>query len=377
LIPQVEILNYQRKNIVIIKIPEFPIKPLSVKGKCFKRSGSANRIMTPQEIANMYLASASMSWDAFPVQESSMEDIDTDKLKKYVTRVNEAGRRNIPDNESPLETLKKLGLINKDKPSWAAILLFGKDPSRFLPQAAIHCGRFKDEVLIIDDLMIRGTVIEQVEEGMDFLRKNLNVKFIMTGKPEREEIWDYPLEALREALINAVCHRDYSISSNTEIRIYNNELIISSPGSLPAGMTIEALYEVHSSVLRNKGIASIFYDLGLIEQWGSGIGKMRHTCKIMGMPEPVFRENHFFKVVFNKDIYTEEYLSDLGLNERQIKAVMYIKEKGRIKSSEYQQITGLSNEGVRKDIKVMMKKNIIVQKGKGRNTHYLLKSVGD
>ena len=82
LIPQVEVLNYQRKNIVIIKIAEFPIKPLSVKGKCFKRSGNANRIMTPQEIANMYLASASMSWDAFPAQESSMEDIDTDKLNQ-------------------------------------------------------------------------------------------------------------------------------------------------------------------------------------------------------------------------------------------------------------------------------------------------------
>ena len=112
--------------------------------------------------------------------------------------------------------------------------------------------------------MIEGTIMEQVDEAMDFIRKNINVRFVMTGKPEREQIWEYPLEALREAVINAVCHRDYTAPSNTEVRIYDDRLIVWSPGGLPFGITIEDLYKSHSSVLRNKGIGEVFYDIGWI-----------------------------------------------------------------------------------------------------------------
>jgi len=132
----------------------------------------------------------------------------------------------------------------------------------------IHCGKFKEETMVIDDRMIEGAIIEQIEESMDFIRKNINVRFVMTGKPAREEVWDYPLEALREAVINAVCHRDYTVSSNTEVRIYDNELIVWNPGGLPLGLTVEDLYKPHPSILRNKGIGGVFYDMGLVEQWG-------------------------------------------------------------------------------------------------------------
>ncbi len=150
----------------------------------------------------------------------------------------------------------------------------------------------------------------------------------MTGKPARDQVWDYPLEALREALINAVCHRDYIILSNIEIRIYDDKLVVWSPGGLPFGITLEELYKPHSSTLRNKGLAEVFYDTELIEQWGSGIEKMRKYCLDAGLLEPTFEEYQGFQVVFRKDIYDEEYLHDLNLNERQIKAVMYVKGPG-------------------------------------------------
>ena len=373
LVPETKIIEYGQKNIVIIKITEFPLKPVSIKGRCFKRIANANRIMMPQEISDMHISTKSMSWDKFPADGAFLEDIDLEKLNSYIKKVNTSGRRNIPDNEQPFDTLKKLGLISKDKISWATVLLFAKNPSQFLPQASVHCGSFKDNNLVIDDRMFRGTIIEQVEDAMGFLRKNLNVKLIMTGKPERDEVWDYPLEALREGLINAICHRDYSISSNIEIRIYDNKLIISSPGKLPADMTIEDLYKTHSSVLRNKGIAGIFYDLGLIEQWGSGIDKMRTSCKKQGLSEPEFKEGLFFQVIFKKDIYTEEILLNLGLNKRQIKAIGYIKEHGKITNREYREITGISKEWARKDLKALIKMNILLKKGRSRNIHYVLK----
>lgn len=372
-IPEIEHSEIKGEGVVIVRIKEFPIKPVSVRGRCFRRVGNSNRIMPMQEIAQMHFHSTGMSWDKLPAGDAMIEDIDIEKVKRYIKKANETGRRKIGDDEKPLQVLEKLELIKEGKPTWAAILLFRKDIKRFLTQAAIHCGRFKEETIIIDDRMIEGTIIEQVDEAMDFIRKNINVRFVMTGKPAREQIWDYPLEALREAVINAVCHRDYTIPSNTEVRIYDDKLIVWSPGGLPFGITMEDLYKPHSSVLRNKGIGEIFYDTGWIEQWGSGIDKMRRTCTEAGLPEPQFEEDQGFRVIFQKDIYTEEYLRNFGLNERQIKAVMYVKEKGKITNKEYREMTGLSDEGVRIHMNELVEKGVLLSKGKGRSTHYVLK----
>jgi len=272
-----------------------------------------------------------------------------------------------------LQVLEKLELMKEGKPTWAAILLFHKHPQRFLSQGVIHCGRFKEETIVIDDRMIEGTAIEQVDEAMDFIRKNINVRFVMTGEPAREQIWDYPLDALREAVINAACHRDYVISSNTEVRIYDDKLIVWSPGGLPLGISIEDLYKPHSSVLRNKGIGEIFYDMGWIEQWGSGIDKMRKACSKAGLPEPQLEEYQGFRVIFRKDIYTEEYLRKMGLNERQIKAVMYVKEKGKIANKEYQAEFLVSKPTDTRDLTELVDKEIFELKGKGRrDVHYTL-----
>ncbi len=372
-IPEIEHSEIKGKGVVIVRIKETPIKPVSVRGRCFRRVGNSNRIMPMQEIAQMHFHSTGMSWDKLPAGDAMIEDIDIEKVKRYIKKANETGRRKIGDDEKSLQVLEKLELIKEGKPTWATILLFRKDIKRSLSQAAIHCGRFKEETIIIDDRMIEGTIIEQVDEAMDFIRKNINVRFVMTGKPAREQIWDYPLDALREAVINAVCHRDYTIPSNTEVRIYDDKLIVWSPGGLPFGITIKDLYKPHSSVLRNKGIGEIFYDTGWIEQWGSGIDKMRRTCIKAGLPEPQFEEDQGFRVIFRKDIYTEEYLRNLGLNERQIKAVMYVKEKGKITNKEYREMTGLSDEGVRIHMNELVEKGVLLSKGKGRSTHYVLK----
>jgi ATP-dependent DNA helicase RecG len=373
-IPEIELGEVDGESLVIIRIKEFPIKPVSVKGRYFRRVGNSNRIMAMQEIAQMHFHSVDMSWDKFPARDASIDDIDHDKVKRYIKRANEAGRRKIEDDEKPLQVLEKLELIKEGQPTWAAILLFRKDPRRLLSQAAIHCGRFKEETIVIDDRMIEGTIIEQVDEAMDFIRKNINVQFVMTGRPAREQIWDYPLEALREALINAVCHRDYTVPSNTDVRIYDDKLIVWSPGGLPFGITIEDLYKPHSSVLRNKGIGGIFYDMGWIEQWGSGIDKMRNACVKAGIPEPQLEEYQGFRVVFRKDVYTEEYLRNLDLNERQIKAVTYVKQKGKITNKEYQEICSTSERTATRDLSNLVSIGLFEQIGiTGKGTEYVLK----
>lgn len=376
LIPEIEVLEFEGKKVVAVKVPEYPIKPVSVRGRCFKRVNNSNRSMNSQEIAEMHLQSTGMSWDRFPAAGKSLEDLDLEKVRRYIRKAKASGRKGFGEEEDPVQVLEKLELVKDGKPTWAAGLLFCKDEKRFLSQAVIHCGRFKDRTLVIDDRLIEGTLFEQVEEAMGFVRKNTSVKFVMTGKPERKEVWDYPLEAIREAVVNAVCHRDYTALAHIEIRIYENELIVWSPGGLPLGLSMEDLLKPHASKLRNKGIAEVFFDTGIIEQWGSGIEKMINYCREAGVQEPIFEEYQGFRVIFRKGIFNEEYLRELGLNERQIKAVLYVKENGDITNKKYQEICEVKERLATMELKDIVDRGVFEKVGsRGRGTHYIISPV--
>lgn len=374
-IPEINVENVKGKGIVIIQIQEYPLKPVATRGRCFRRVANSNRQMSPQEIAQMNLMSTGSSWDALPARDATFDDIDLENVKNYIKISAATGRRKFGPTDDPLEILEKLELLKNGRPTWAAILLFGKRPQSPLTQAQVHCGRFKNNVKIIDDRLFEGTIIGQVDEVMNFICKHINVKFVITGKPRRDEIWDYPLDALREAIINAVCHRDYSDTADIQIKIFDDYIQIWNPGPLPFGMTLEELYQpTHSSKPRNKLIAQIFYDLGLIERYGSGIQRMINACAEAGLPEPVFEEKFGgFIVTFGKDIFTEEYLRKLDLNERQINGIIYIREKGKITNKEYRELTGIKDRLATIELNDMVDKKILKKFGTtGRGTYYSL-----
>jgi ATP-dependent DNA helicase RecG len=374
IIPEIEELSCEGKPVVAIHIKENPLKPVSVKGRSYRRVGSSNRVMQPHEISEMHLQSIGSSWDLTPAQKTTVEDLDLTKVADYIKKANETGRRNIAPGESPQTVLEKIGLIQDSKPTWAAILLFGKNPQRVLSQATIHCGLFgSDEISVLDDRMVQGTVIEQVNDAMEFIWKNIRVAFVMTGEPERKQVWDYPIEALREAVINAVCHRNYTISSSVEIRIMEASLKVWSPGRLASGITLPELFSSHASVLRNKGIAQIFYDMAWIERWGSGVQKIRTACAEADLPEPVFQEDQGFSVIFRKDVFDRDYLVRAGLSDRQISAVLFAKENGKITNADYQRIADVSAATARRDLKDLIDKNILEMKGERKGIYYILK----
>lgn len=369
-IPEIEKHEVHGKTIVLIKIAESPLKPVSYKGICYLRVGNGNKKLTPKEISEMHLQTIGSSWDSYPARDAKIEDIDIERVENYIRLANEAGRRKIA--EKPLQVLEKLDLIKEGKPTWAAILLFGKEPQRFVLQAKIHCGRFKNETTIIDDALIDGSIIEQVDKAMEFVKKNLKLQFVITGKPRREEVWEYPLEAVREAIINAVCHRDYTEPSDIQIRIYDDELIVWSSGKLPLGITLEDLYKPHKSVLRNRMIAQIFFDVGLIERWGTGVRRIIETCTKQGLPAPIFDEYLGFRVIFRKSPAIED-LQKLGINERQTKAVEYVTKKGSIGNKEYQGLNAISKRIATLELSDLVKKGVFTRTGKGkREIKYLL-----
>jgi len=374
LIPEIEEISCEGKPVVAIYIKENPLKPVSVKGRCYRRVSSSNRVMQAHEIAEMHLQSIGSSWDLTPAPKTTLTDLDMVKVADYIKKANEAGRRNIAPGESPKTVLEKIGLVQDNKPTWAAILLFGKDPQRVLSQAAMHCGLFDaDEISVLDDRMVRGTILEQVNDAMEFIRKNIRVAFVMTGEPERKQVWDYPVEALREAVINAICHRDYTISSAVEIRISRDSLKVWSPGRLASGITLPELFTSHASVLRNKGIAQVLYDIGWIERWGGGIQKMCSASAEAGLPEPLFQEDRGFSVLFRKDVFDRDYLVRAGLSERQISAVLFARETGKITNADYQRHAGVSAATARRDLKSLVDRNIFVMKGLRKGIFYVIK----
>ncbi|MGC8654049.1 MAG: ATP-binding protein [Candidatus Kryptoniota bacterium] len=178
---------------------------------------------------------------------------------------------------------------------------------------------------------------------------------------------------MREAIINALIHRDY-IGPHTQLKVYSDKIILWNVGTLPREIKIEELKRSHSSYPRNELLADVFFKAGLIESWGRGTIKITDECKKSGLPEPEFKEEFGgFSVYFYKDIYTEENLRKMGLNERQIKAVLYVKEKGKITNKEYQELAQTTDRTALRDLKQLCEIGTFARIGStGRKTEYTL-----
>ena len=330
--------------------------------------------MSWEDITKLVLESVGTTWDAILEPHTTLEDIDLEKVEKFVQLCNKTGRRPVPENESALDTLEKLELIQKGKPTRAAILLFGKNPQRPYLQAILKMGRFKSEITIIDDKEICGTLFEQVENAMLYFRDRLQTRFEFTGEPQRKVIWEYPLEALRETVINAVCHRDYLDNANTQIRIHDDHILVWNPGKLPPDLSLEQLKTNHPSRPHNCLIAEAFFYAGYTEKWGGGTLKIIRECADSGLPQPEFSEDMgMFGVTFRKDVLTEKNLRELGLNDRQIKAVTYVKQKGKITNMEYKNLTKISKATATRDLGNLVEMKILKTEGMGkRDIRYVL-----
>ena len=180
---------------------------------------------------------------------------------------------------------------------------------------------------------------------------------------------------MREALLNALSHRDYTVTADVQIRVYDDQLSIWSPGDLPQDLEPEQLYQPrHPSVLRNPLMAQVFYYAGFIERWGSGTTRILELCAGQGLPRPLFEEySGGVNVTFYQDVYTPALLQTRGLSERQIQAVLYVKEQGRITNGEYQTLTGVSRATAQRDLEALVQEAVFVQEGvTGRSTYYQL-----
>ena len=370
--PEIEIEKREGKEILKISVKPSAV-PISFNGKYYERVGNTTREMNPERLKEFLLKGT--NWDGLINEEANFDEIDKETVKLFIRKAKRTGRLTIFEEDTDIKTIfEHLKLSVKGKLTNASIILFGKDPQRYFINAVLRIVRLKNQTTIIGDRLIAGNLFNQVIQGEEAIKNFINVRYEIK-KLEREEIWEYPLPAIREALINSLIHRDYfKFNVQTQVKIFDDYIWFYNIGGLPEGITLEDLKKPHSSVPRNPLIVHIFYLAGLIEEVGSGIGRMTDSLKSQGLPEPEFKEEMGgFSVRFYKDIYTEENLRKMGLNERQIRAVLYVKEKGKITNREYQGINAVSNKTAYIELSDLVKRGILVSIGSGKTLAYILR----
>lgn len=372
IIPSVSVRRKDGKEVIEIDVKP-SLMPVSYDGKYYARNGSTTAQLDGKELAEFLMKKLGKTWDEYPLEKASFDDIDPNAIEKF----KDWARERIPSiarEKNPKLILEKLNLLADRKLTRASILLFGKNPQKYFIQAYIKIGKFVSEAEVVITDEIGGNLFEQVEKTMEILQTKYLRRISKFEGIRRRDVLEYPEDALREAIINAVIHRDYLGTSAIQIRVYDDKLVIINEGKLPPEVPVEKLKEEHVSKPRNPLLARIFYFAGLIEAWGRGTIKIVESCIQNGLPEPDFIEEHgVMKVIFYKDIYNEEYLRKMGLNERQIRAVMYVKERGKITNREYREINKVSNKTAYLELMDLVKKDVLFSKKSGKATMYMLR----
>ena len=304
-----------------------------------------------------------------------LSGLDSGAAARFISAAVKAGRlAETAAGREAVDVLGELGLVRGGEPTRAAVLLFGSDPSELGANLSVRVGRLRGDTTIADDKWVSGTLFEQAEGALAAVRNHIAVRYDISG-PERTEVWDYPLPALREMLLNALLHRDYADTANfIQVKVYDDRVWCANPGKLPAGIRVADLKRPHRSFLRNPLVGRAFYLAGLVEQFGSGTLRMVEAMTAAGLPEPEFREEMGgFSVYLYRDRYTEETLRPFKLSERQLKAALHAKEHGRITNREYQVLNGVSNKTAYLELRGLVAKGVMRVEGQGRTLRYVLR----
>ncbi|MEO6723644.1 MAG: ATP-binding protein [Ferruginibacter sp.] len=359
---------------------EIAVKPsevaISYHGVYHYRSGSTKQELKGIALQEFLLRKMGRSWDDMPVPGAVLKDIDEKALKQFVEKALEQ-KRISPDalKDGTKTLLTNLHLVNeKGKLKCAALLLFGKNPLKYFTHAYFKIGRFglSDHDLKFQDV-IEGNIFEMIDKVIQILHSKYLTSPIHYEGLQRKENLEYPEPALREAILNAIVHKNYA-GTTIQLSVYDDKLILWNPGTLPEELPIEQLKKKHASYPRNKNIADIFFKAGYIEAWGRGTNKIIDAFKAAGLPEPDFVEHAGgIQTIFLKDIYTEEYLNQLGLDNRFVIALLFIKQHGNITNTKYQELLHVSKRTASNDLQLLLEKKLIAKIGTtGKGTFYIL-----
>ena len=264
--------------------------PISYKGQYHYRSGSTKQELRGAALDRFLLQKQGKHWDSVPVPYICPEELDHSAIDSFRKRAMNRKRLS-PDilEESVSRLLEKLHLFERDYLKRAAVLLFHPDPEKVVTGAFIKIGYFKSDSDLLYHDEVHGSLFAQVDQALDLLLTKYLKADISYQNIQRIETFPVPEPALREALLNAIVHKDYAASAPIQISVYDNRIMFWNPGILPMGWTVETLTQKHASQPYNPDIANTFFRAGMIEAWGRGIERIFSACKEINAPLPDFK----------------------------------------------------------------------------------------
>jgi ATP-dependent DNA helicase RecG len=379
--PEYHVMEYKDKTILALVVPECPkdympcyFKPVGLPDGAYIREGNTSRKITDNEFRTYIATSKEFQFDLSEARDAHKKELSVKKVKTLLAQ-SELELKRGANNRVDDSTLENLGIVaNFDgeyRPTVGGYLVFAKDiPQNKNPydRYIVRCVRYAGSdpsSKIIDAIDVKGTLDEQIDESYRFILKNIAKKSIIVGT-KRVEKYEYPEEAIRELVANAIIHRDYKIiETYTQIRVFEDRIEISNPGSLPPGVTVDNIKEAQFS--RNSMIAARLKDLKYLEEYGRGIDIVIKKMQDWELPLPLFRNSvNSFEAILLGDKYRD-------INERQIKLISVLLLKGRLTAQDCQKILkGIKRATINTDLKRLKDLGILVQNGASVNTYYTL-----
>ncbi|MGC8781248.1 MAG: ATP-binding protein [Anaerolineae bacterium] len=369
---------------VAITVPRSTELHALADGRVLVRTHTGNEPLDGARISHLAATKASGDFEMETVAGATRADLDEEVIQDYLHRRTARVGRDLGQTED--ELLTAIGALTpRGEPTVAGLLLFGKEPQFFIPQSGLIYVRFagveprgpgglpgytrREE--------FGGALARMIEDCWAILLQEMRGEAVVRGL-KREDRTLYPLFAVREALVNAVCHRDYRLTGRrVEIRQFDDRLEVTSPGGLPGYITLDNIVEEHFS--RNPRLVNGLFEWGYIEQLGLGIDRMIEEMVQAGHPQPEFKATPYsFTVVLRRNVTAvarraiPEWAT--GMNERQIRAIQYLQETGRITNREYHELCpDVSAETLRLDLNDLVEKGLLMKIGDKKGTYYILK----
>lgn len=369
----IRVCSIENKNVIMVTIQKSDIDSFySTSGGIYVRIGSTIKKLEAPEMAEFLKSKKVLCFDE-TISDAKIEQIDEAKIEEYLKLRNQG---DFLKTKSIEEFLISSNLARKNGKlliKSSAVLIFGKEPCKIIPQAELKLVKFsgKEAIDIASYQLLQTTLPEQIESALAFIKKNINHEIIIGSDSKRIDKHEYPPAVLREGIINAIVHRDYFSKDSIQVNIFDNRLEITSPGTIPTGLTKALLGSL--SVQRNPLLYRFLRDFGYVEGLGTGIPRMINEMRKHGLSDPVFDISpSFFRLILkNKKAAVEPIESIKDLNERQKTGLVYVLKHKSIKAEIYGKINSVSKATAINEINEMIKFKYLKKIGAFRSAYYV------
>jgi ATP-dependent DNA helicase RecG len=406
-----ERIDFDGRTVVLVYVPPALGVLYQAGGVFWGRKGSQTVPLTLTEINALSYARGIMSWERDPVPKAGLDDLDTAAVTRYLSTRN-SGRlqyNSLPESlvglQCAVEQVNAAGEELEPRPTNAGMLFFGRDPQRWIPQSEVFCVQFRNAEGTsgyLNRKNLRGALPELIDATERFVDASMTLGAEIEGF-KRIDLPEYPLKAIREAVTNALVHRDYhEAGQHVRVFVYPQQIEVHSPGLLPPGISLTLMTRGRTqSRARNPVLTGLLRDLpGYMEQIGSGVRLMIHAMREHGLPPPEFREEGGeFVVTFYGPRYQPPAAEPAPvaqphpapsagsagrlaarlteLNERQLRAIEVLQERGRLNNAEYRTLTGMSDRTAARELSDLVNRDFLTVHGSGRARFYTLAEDGE